>query len=118
MKYLAVDYMYRSGSNWKTFATIYFKMENEDNKEQLIEKIETILGEHFIARQVDFPEIFDWTGDPLDDHCYHEVRSVYTVDFLKGELHPLNAEAFIERYQDIKWEWFNPLDISEGVEVA
>jgi hypothetical protein len=56
MKFLAVDYMYRSGSNWKTFASIYFQIENEANVEKLIEKTETILGEHFIAHQVDFED--------------------------------------------------------------
>ena len=118
MKYLTVDYMYRSGFNWKLFSSVSFKLEKEEGADHMVNEMESLLGEHFIAHQVDFPEVFDWVGDILDDHCYHEVCSVTLKDARDGEVHCLSAEAFIKKYRNIVWEVFVPYDRMKGECVA
>lgn len=80
MKSIKFNYLYRDGSNYKSWGEVIFSnYENLTVSEIAKELLDAFLPDkQFIADQVSAPEKFLFLNEKFtkDDHCYHEFDSI------------------------------------------
>lgn len=111
---VALDYLYRDGSNNKFSERVVFAGALTD---ELAARLKATLdeGEFFIAGQVGVPEVFAWLRgyEPIGDvdHCWHQVCEVSATDEA-----PTDARTFavvVEAFEAAErggWREFEPME--------
>lgn len=111
---VAIDYLYRDGSNNKVSGRVVFRGELT---EELGDRLQATLddGKFFVADQVSVPELFTGLSgyEPIPgvDHCWHEVCGVSATTEAPNHAWPfIAAVAAFEQAARDGWQEFDPAE--------
>lgn len=117
MANIKFNYLYRDGSNYKSWGDVVFS-----NPESLIAKeVETRLinaflpDKQFIAHQISVPEKFLFLTGKITsyDHCYHEFDSVEVCDEVSTDDLGRSISGFLREVEIASEQGWNAFDISD-----
>ncbi len=108
-------YLYRDGSNYKSWGTIVFANKRRSEIAELRKRMEAaLLAEGtFVAHQVRIPDLFLYLNGELtsDDHCYHEFHDLTDTDAEPTDRFGRSIDEFmkeVERESSRGWKAFEP----------
>ncbi len=110
MANLRFTYLYRDGSNYKSWAEIVFSNPAHLDCAQIYKRLSNAFLEDglFIADQIRVPEVFlsAQYGLSPDDHCYHEFDSVEPAASAPNDALCRTIEEFLSEVErEAHWGW-------------
>lgn len=117
MSGIRFNYLYRDGSNYKSWGEVIFSNPDNLSITKVEEKIIHVFlpDKQFIASQISIPEKFLFMDGSFteDDHCYHEFDC---VEICEEEATDISGRSITDFLLDIEaaskqgWEAFDVLD--------
>ena len=107
------EYLYRDGSNYKSWGEVTFSGRASDElRLRIVSALDR--GEFFIADQVRIPDMF-FENRALfaDDHCWHELSNVSDTLDQATDVHRRKLEEFVSEVEaavETGWRVFDPLE--------
>ena len=117
MKNIKFNYLYRDGSNYKSWGEVIFSNPENLTVNEIAERLldAFLPDKQFIVHQISIPEKFLFIDEKItrDDHCYHEFDCIevcqeYPTDLLKRSIADFLQEVEISSKQG--WKAFDILD--------
>ncbi len=107
-------YLYRDGSNYKSWGEVIFSNPESVTPEQVEHRLHKSLMSDatFVANQVRVPEVFPYGDTPdEDDHCLHEFDSVENTPDPANDFHHRTIGDFLDEIDAAAqkgWMGFDP----------
>lgn len=117
MNQIEFTYLYRDGSNFKSWSRIVFANPQSFTPEVVMRFLRDAFGEEgfFLAHQVRIPEVFLYGASDAnaDDHCFHEFYGVAVSSQTPNDSHGRSIAEFVAEVQTaakLGWVPFDPFD--------
>lgn len=117
MKNIKFNYLYRDGSNYKSWGEVIFSNAESLTPVEIETKLVNLFlsDKLFIASQIFVPEKFLFLNEKItkDDHCYHEFDSIEVCEEDVTDALGRSLTDFLRDVEEISaqgWKAFDILD--------
>jgi len=113
MSNVKFEYLYRDGGNYKNYGSCVFKNPDNLSVDEIERRLEIAFLNrlHFIAEQVELPELFHDDYPTTDDVSFHEYSGVELSKEDESDSSQRTIKEFVEKVEKesaIGWKLFDP----------